>query len=147
MTLQAWCFSWRGRIGRRDLWVWLTLWLALMVVLFWLADRGFMSTQTAAFCVVCLLWPTGAVVVKRLHDRNKTGYWALLLVVAWVLLARDWDMLPAKWQWALGCFIPTLILVTMTLELGTFRGTPGENRFGKAASPVNYLRRRAPDYQ
>lgn len=147
MTLQAWCFSWRGRIGRRDLWVWLTLWLALMVVLFWLADRGFMSTQTAAFCVVCLLWPTGAVVVKRLHDRNKTGYWALLLVVAWVLLARDWDMLPANWQWALGCFIPTLILVTMTLELGTFSGTPGENRFGKAASPVNYLRRRAPDYQ
>lgn len=147
MTLQAWCFSWRGRLGRRDLWVWLMLWLVLMVVLFTLADRGWISRQTAAYGVVFLLWPTSAVVVKRLHDRNKTGYWALLLLVAWILLVKDWDMLPATWQWALGQFIPMLILVTLMVELGTFTGTPGGNRFGKAARPVNYFGRRTPDYQ
>ncbi|WP_158782245.1 DUF805 domain-containing protein [Pantoea sp. BAV 3049] len=147
MTLQAWCFSYRGRLGRRDLWIWLTLWLALLILLFTLAARGWMSTQTAAFCVVSLLWPTSAVVVKRLHDRNKAGYWALLLPAAWMLMAGDWASLPASWQWALGRFIPTLILVTMSLELGVFRGTPRENRFGKTACPVNYLGRRMPDYQ
>ncbi|MGE9553115.1 DUF805 domain-containing protein [Erwinia amylovora] len=147
MTLQAWCFSYRGRLGRRDLWIWLMLWLALLILLFTLAARGWMSTQTAAFCVVSLLWPTSAVVVKRLHDRNKAGYWALLLLAAWMLMAGDWQSLPASWQWALGRFVPTLIVVTMTLELGVFRGTPRENRFGKTACPVNYLGRRTPDYQ
>lgn len=71
MTLQAWCFSYRGRPGRRDLWVW----LAMMAVLFVLASQEWISAHTAAFCVVSLLWPTSAVVVKRLHDRNKPGYW------------------------------------------------------------------------
>lgn len=147
MTLQAWCFSWRGRLGRRDLWIWLTLWLVLMTLLFTLAARGWMTTQTAAFCVVSLLWPCSAVVVKRLHDRNKSAYWALLLIVAWMLMAGNWEMLPASWQWALGRFIPALIMVTMTLELGVFRGSPGENRFGKKARPVNYFNRKTPDYQ
>lgn len=147
MTLQAWCFSWRGRLRRRDFWVWLTLWLALMVVLYSLADRGWISRQTAAFGVVFLLWPTSAVVVKRLHDRNKSAWWALLLLVAWMMLARDWEMLPLHWQWALDRFLPALILVTMTLELGTFSGTQGMNRFGRTASPVNYFGRKLPDYQ
>ncbi|WP_034918497.1 DUF805 domain-containing protein [Erwinia sp. 9145] len=145
MTLQAWCFSWQGRIGRRDLWVWLALWLMLMILLLALADRGWLSTQTAALCVVCLLWPSGAVVVKRLHDRNKSGWWGLLLIVAWILLAGNWDTLSPEWHVALGRFIPLLILITMTLELVVFPGTRGENRFGKAACAVNYRRR--PDYQ
>lgn len=147
MTLQAWCFSWRGRLGRRDLWIWLTLWLLLMTLLFTLAARGWMTTETAAFCVVSLLWPCSAVIVKRLHDRNKSAYWALLLIVAWMLMAGNWDMLPASWQWVPGRFIPALIMVTMTLELGVFRGSPGENRFGKEARSVNYFNRKTPDYQ
>nr|WP_024966168.1 DUF805 domain-containing protein [Pantoea sp. IMH] len=142
MTLQAWCFSYRGRLKRRDLWIWLTLWLLLMTLLFTLAANGWLSTQNAAFGVVCLLWPTSAVVVKRLHDRNKAGYWGLLLIVAWMLLAGNWDMLPASWQWVPGRFIPALILVTLFLELGVFRGTAGDNRFGKAPQPVNYTGRR-----
>ncbi|EXU76396.1 MULTISPECIES: DUF805 domain-containing protein [Erwinia] len=147
MTLQAWCFSYRGRIGRRDLWIWLMLWLILMIVLFMLASCEWVSTQTAAFCVVSLLWPTSAVVVKRLHDRNKPGYWGLLLIAAWMLSAGNWEMLPASWQWALGRFIPTLILVTMTLELVVLPGTRGDNRFGTTACRVNYSGRRASDYQ
>lgn len=147
MTLQAWCFSWRGRLGRRDLWIWLTLWLVLLIVLFTLAARGWISTQTAAFCVVSLLWPSSAVVVKRLHDRNKSAAWALLLIVAWMLLAGNWSALPASWQWTLGRFIPALILVTMSLELGVFSGSKGANRFGKTTLQVNYFGRRAPDYQ
>lgn len=147
MTLQAWCFSWRGRLGRRDFWIWLALWLAMMVLLFTLTARNWLSSQTAAFCLVCLLWPTSAVVVKRLHDRNKPGYWGLLLILAWMLLAGNWESLPASGQWVLIRFIPTLILVTMTLELGGFRGSAGANRFGKAALPVNYRGRRAANYQ
>ncbi|MCX8959186.1 DUF805 domain-containing protein [Erwinia psidii] len=147
MTLQAWCFSYRGRLGRRDFWIWLVLWLVLLVVLFMLAANEWMSAQTAAFCVVSLLWPTSAVVVKRLHDRNKPGYWGFLLIAAWMMMAGNWEMLPTNWQGVAGRFLPTLILVTMTLELGVLPGTRGDNRFGTAACRVNYPKRRTPDYQ
>lgn len=123
------------------------LWLMLMMVLFMLAAREWLSAQTAAFCVVSLLWPTSAVVVKRLHDRNKPGYWGFLLIMAWMLMAGNWEMLPMNWQWILTRFIPTLILVTMTLELGLFPGTRGDNRFGAVACRVNYPGRKTADYQ
>lgn len=132
MTLQQWCFSFRGRLGRRDFWIWQATWLLLLVLLFTIAGQGLVDTQTAAFCVVALLWPSSAVLVKRLHDRNKGGHWA---------------MLPGEAQWLVGRFIPTLILVSMLVELGALAGTPGDNRFGKPAQSVAFLRRRAVDYQ
>ena len=70
MTIQQWLFSFKGRIGRRDFWIWIGLWFAGMLVLFSLAGKNLLDIQTAAFCLVCLLWPTAAVTVKRLHDRG-----------------------------------------------------------------------------
>ncbi len=77
MTLQQWLFSIKGRIGRRDFWIWIAIWLVTMSALFTLAGSNLLNLQTAAFIIVCLLWPTAAVVVKRLHDRGKSGLWAL----------------------------------------------------------------------
>ncbi|WJV53755.1 DUF805 domain-containing protein [Pectobacteriaceae bacterium CE90] len=136
MTLQQWCFSFSGRIGRRDFWLWVTIWLVLTVVLFTVAGQGWLSTQTAAFALVALLWPTAAVLVKRLHDRNKSGGWALLLILAWLLGNGNWNMLPALGQWGLGRFVPTLIVIMMLLDCGAFVGTSGENRFGPQAKPL-----------
>lgn len=148
MNLQQWCFAWRGRIGRRDFWIWLTVWLVLMFLLFSLAGSGRMARQTAAWLVMLLLWPTAAVMVKRLHDRNKGGHWALLFVIAWCLLDADLSDLSRQWQWFIGRFIPTLMLVTMLVETGGLPGSEGANRFGKAAQPVQYFgRRRAANYQ
>ncbi len=76
MTIQQWLFSFKGRIGRRDFWIWIGLWFAGMLVLFSLAGKNLLDIQTAAFCLVCLLWPTAAVTVKRLHDRGRSGAWA-----------------------------------------------------------------------
>lgn len=145
MTLQQWCFSYRGRLSRRDFWIWQGVWLVAMVMLFTLAGNNWLDTQMAAFCVVCLLWPASAVMVKRLHDRNKKGWWALLVILAWMLLAGNWTMFNGTWQWALGRFVPTLIFLMMLLDLGVFTGTAGENRFGSEARPVNYFGK--PNYQ
>ncbi|ADP10971.1 conserved uncharacterized protein YiiR [Erwinia sp. Ejp617] len=147
MTLQQWCFSYRGRLRRRDFWIWQFCWLLMLVLLFTLAGNGLLDTQTAAFCVVALLWPTSAVLVKRLHDRNKGGQWALLMVMAWMLMAGNWAMLPNEAQWLVGRIIPTLIPIGMLIELGGFAGTIGDNRFGKPAQSVVLLRRRMADYQ
>ena len=138
MTLQQWLFSIKGRIGRRDFWIWIAIWAVTMVTLFSLAGGGLVDLQTAAFMLVCLLWPTAAVTIKRLHDRGKSGLWALLMVLAWMLLGGNWSMLPGVWQWGVGRFIPTLIIVMMLIDLGAFVGTQGENKYGKETLPVKY---------
>lgn len=138
MTIQQWLFSFKGRIGRRDFWIWLGLWFVGMLVLFSLASKNLLDIQTAAFCLVCLLWPTAAVMVKRLHDRGRSGLWALLMILAWMLLAGNWVMLPGMWQWVVGRFVPTLILVMMFIDLGAFVGTQGENKFGKETQDVKF---------
>ena len=138
MTIQQWLFSFKGRIGRRDFWIWMATWIIAMLLLFFVAYNAWLSTQTAAFALVCLLWPTAAVVVKRLHDRGKSGAWALLMILAWMLLAGNWAVLGGVWQWAMGRFIPTLIMVMMVLDLGAFLGTQGENKYGKDTLDVKY---------
>ena len=34
MTIQQWLFSFKGRIGRRDFWIWIVTWIVAMLVLF-----------------------------------------------------------------------------------------------------------------
>ena len=75
---------------------------------------------------------------KRLHDRGKSGLWALLMILAWMLLAGNWSMLPGVWQWGVGRFIPTLIIVMMLIDLGAFIGTQGANKFGKETLDVRW---------
>lgn len=138
MTLQQWLFSIKGRIGRRDFWIWMVLWVVAMTLLFTFAGMGWLNMQTAAFALVCLLWPTAAVMVKRLHDRGRSGIWALLMVLAWMLLAGNWAVLPGGWQWVVGRLIPTVIIVMMVIDLGAFVGTQGENKYGKETQDVKY---------
>ncbi|MEQ9770575.1 DUF805 domain-containing protein [Pectobacterium jejuense] len=140
MTLQQWCFSFKGRVGRRDFWLWMAIWVALMAVLFTLSGQNWLDTQSTAFGLVVLLWPTAAIMVKRLHDRNKSGWWALLLVVAWMLASGNWTMFSSIWQWGIGRFLPILIVVMTLLDCGVFLGTKGENRFGAAAEPFRFRR-------
>ena len=138
MGIQQWLFSIKGRIGRRDFWVWMVIWVVAMVTLFYAVDFNLLASQSAAFMLVCLLWPTACVIIKRLHDRGKSGPWALLFVLAWMLLAGNWDMLNSTLQWAVGRFAPALIMVTMLIDLGAFVGTQGENKFGKDTLDVKY---------
>lgn len=79
MTLQQWLFSFKGRIGRRDFWIWIGVWLVGLAILFTLAGAELMPYSTAGLFLSGSLIPAAAVVVKRLHDRNKKGWWALLL--------------------------------------------------------------------
>ncbi|VEB64581.1 membrane protein [Raoultella ornithinolytica] len=116
----------------------MTIWVLAMSVLFTLAGTNLLNVQTAAFILVCLLWPTAAVTIKRLHDRGKSGIWALLMILAWMLLAGNWSVLPGVWQWVVGRFVPTLIIVMMFIDLGAFVGTQGENKFGKDTQDVRW---------
>jgi uncharacterized membrane protein YhaH (DUF805 family) len=52
------------------------------------------------------LWPTLAIYTKRWHDRNKSGWWSLILLV------------------------PIIGGIWMLIELGFLRGTEGPNTYG-----------------
>ncbi len=56
MTIQQWLFSFKGRIGRRDFWIWIGLWFAGMLVLFSLAGKKFTrySDRGVLPCVLAL---------------------------------------------------------------------------------------------
>ena len=138
MTIQQWLFSFKGRIGRRDFWIWMATWIVAMLLLFFVAFNAWLSTQTAAFALVCLMWPTAAVVVKRLHDRGRSGAWAFLIILAWMLVAGNWSILPSILPWVVGRLLPTIIFVMMVVDLGAFIGTQSENKYGKDTLEVKY---------
>ncbi|MGH6643316.1 MAG: DUF805 domain-containing protein, partial [Bradyrhizobium sp.] len=70
---------------------------------------------TAAVLIVG--WPLIAVVVKRLHDFNVSGWW-MAAVLAFPSVAK-----------LLGINLLLLYLLAIVL-LGLFAGTAGDNRFG-----------------
>ncbi|WP_434526213.1 DUF805 domain-containing protein [Photorhabdus asymbiotica] len=143
MTLQQWVFSFKGRIGRRECWIGIGVCLALILVIFTIQGMGYFPMHYAVFAVVLVMYPAAAIMAKRLHDRNKRGGWSLLLLLAWLLIAVDWSGMEPFWQWGIGRFIPTLIIVMMVLDCGVFRGTDGPNRFGNVAEKVNFVSAKA----
>ncbi|TRM79794.1 DUF805 domain-containing protein, partial [Sulfolobus sp. A20-N-F6] len=67
-------FSFNGRLRRQHFWIsWLIL-LGAGVVLGWIPILGTILS-------LAMIWPNVAIVVKRLHDMGKTGWFA---VIPWV---------------------------------------------------------------
>jgi uncharacterized membrane protein YhaH (DUF805 family) len=102
-------FSLRGRVSRRQFWLYGVLALIGLAMLgHALLGIARVRTQTADLLVnLLLVWPGLAVSVKRWHDRDKSGWWVLLNLVPVI-----------GWLWAL-------------IDNGFLRGTTGPNRFGE----------------
>lgn len=100
-----------ARIGRQTFWIGhVVLWVVSLVVHGLIAVLfGYESSAGAGLSTVValvLLYPSIAVGVKRLHDRDKSGWWLLLLIV------------------------PVIGIIWYIVEAGCLRGTVGQNRFG-----------------
>jgi uncharacterized membrane protein YhaH (DUF805 family) len=151
-------FSPRGRVSRSQ--YWLRFWLPYFVIYFVLQLTIVFSGPTlrivaslvqSLFSLV-VLWPTIAIEVKRIHDRNKAWWWILFLYVPFILfvvLAAIWlggavlaaaaagetDMtLPALGGLGIAAIVLGLAWFGISLwffvEFGCLRGTVGPNRFG-----------------
>jgi uncharacterized membrane protein YhaH (DUF805 family) len=135
-------FGFEGRVGRAQFWLALLIWFIVFVVVTLLGllvstslDAWINVNLIFVVVFVILLVPVG---IKRLHDRNRRGWWILLLLggptVAFLLgqmfAADELD----------GDEIPTAIMVVQyaglaillwaLLELGFIRGTIGANPHG-----------------
>ena len=123
-----WLFGFSGRIGRLDWWLAQLVILATLAALVGilitlglgaeLADTPPDGDARFGLSMVLVIlaaggltaWINLASTVKRFHDRNKSGYWALVI------------------------FIPYIGVIWQIVECGCLSGTPGGNNYGSGGS-------------
>ncbi len=113
--------SFEGRISRQPFWLGslalgiISIILQFVIVAVFGGSMDFRDPNATpsvaagiAFAVLALvsLWPSLAITVKRWHDRDKSGWWTLIIL------------------------IPIIGAIWMFVENGFLRGTDGRNRFG-----------------
>jgi uncharacterized membrane protein YhaH (DUF805 family) len=77
-----------------------------------------------------MLWIYLAIMVKRLHDRDKSDWWLLAYFVLPGLYKQFEDRLPDAY-WVMPLALASGILtISAFVETGFLRGTIGPNRFG-----------------
>ncbi len=121
MNLQTFT-SFEGRIPRMTFWLSvIVLWIIEMVLFTLFGGMSMMNVDpndpAAAQAALSgmwpiwiigliFLWPALAIYAKRWHDRDKSGWWSLIVLV------------------------PIIGSIWLLIELGFLRGTDGANRFG-----------------
>lgn len=93
-----------GRATRKEYWLFVLLYIILIIV-FSVLDVLLSSSIFVVLVPLALLIPQLAVIVRRLHDINCSGWWILLALVP---------------------LLGSIILFVMML----IDGTKGKNRFG-----------------
>jgi uncharacterized membrane protein YhaH (DUF805 family) len=155
MKLQKILFSFDGRIGRRIYWL-AILGLIVPVQLLIFVPLALESGEAAILFValasqfmgILSLWPILAVGAKRLHDRNRNGWWLLvfwLLPFALVVVGGSIALFNDPRTGQSGDFFTGAVLVLASLppalwglvELGLLPGTRGPNLYG--ADPARQL--------
>ncbi len=118
MDLTAFLFGIQGRIGRGDWWRVQFLGGVALAVFSWglqdllIRDGNAMDPITfwtwigILLLTILIIWVGFAVSVKRWHDRDKSGWWALIILVP--IVGYIWSL----------------------IENGFLKGTEGPNRFG-----------------
>lgn len=140
MNVGALLFSFNGRANRATWWLTFLIFLILCPVLAFAQQRlskfggiDFLSFGLGLGVNVVALYSWIAVSCKRLHDRDKSGWWLILLfVMPTVLLAVGTMLLGAfKSEAGLACLFAALgIVIWAIIELGGLRGTAGANQYG-----------------
>src|SRR5215813_13817613 len=158
MSLTDLLFSFKGRINRKPWWLaTVAVGLAASLVTAILEALARFSGETVVNPVTHEFEPTGifglvisiialanmwvafALSAKRLHDRDRTGWWliwqlltltiAVILVVVAVMVPQEQG---AVWYALAGgaCLAAFVISVWLFVQIGFLRGTQGPNRFG-----------------
>jgi uncharacterized membrane protein YhaH (DUF805 family) len=148
-TFVQFYFSPHGRISRSQ--YWLKFFLPIFIVSVILNLIGLASDSLKILgnlFQLIVLWPGIAVLIKRIHDRNKSGWlvWALYgpLIVAVLftiaaLIAVGADSTGAASVLGIVSgvfwFVAAVVAIWFFIEFGCLRGTIGANRFGPDPVP------------
>lgn len=124
MDFQNIFLSFNGRLRRSHFWLGIViLWVVELVIMMALVFPGIRAAATGGspgplmlvgqLLLLALIWPALAVQVKRWHDRDKSGWWALIVL------------------------IPFVGAIWVLVECGILDGTPGPNKFGPSPKGVS----------
>src|SRR5258708_36250828 len=148
MGLRSFLFGFEGRINRAKLWlVALISLIATMFImmqsLFALADSlsgGAPATIASLlpilfYAIACPLfaisqWIFAAVTIKRLHDRNKSGWWIIPFYVLPILLPEVAGGLGQSYLAFFLGLVAFILSIWSFVEMFCLRGTRGPNRLG-----------------
>jgi len=112
-SLGEFFFSFRGRISRDEYWTRafpILFPYGIMVTIISYAESESSRFPTVSFILSLIsLWPGLAVIIKRLHDRNRSGWFLLTLFIPFLNIAFG---------------------VWIIIEVLFLKGIEGENRFG-----------------
>jgi uncharacterized membrane protein YhaH (DUF805 family) len=101
-----------GRARRRAFWLGYALPFPLLFLAAFILEPFSWRFPWASVAVLgASIWPGIAIGAKRLHDRDKSAWWLLILLV------------------------PVIGFLWLLIELGFLRGTSRPNRFGPAPQP------------
>jgi uncharacterized membrane protein YhaH (DUF805 family) len=126
-------FSFEGRITRATYWLFVLISLIAMAVAFALLFA--LGFSVAGFIVagiiyLVLLYCGLAVGAKRLHDRNKSGWWLLVFYLLPNVLSGIGAASQSPGLNAITGLVSFGILIWAIIELGCLRGTIGPNQYG-----------------
>lgn len=159
MSILARLFSFRGRLGRADWWLFAVALNILAAVLgavltpilappgtTWQGSETAPAQFVGMGVTLALLWPALALNVKRRHDRGAAGWPSALLFV--VLLGFNSTPLLyfvgaiAAFEHfgfpGVGAFLLAIAAawIWLFVSLGLLPGAPGPNRFGEPVKPI-----------
>jgi uncharacterized membrane protein YhaH (DUF805 family) len=136
-------FGFNGRINRGKYWLAVLIFFIISLVM---ATIGYFAEEATAFQLLNLIVSIGVLVssiavgIKRLHDRDKSGWWLLVFYLVPSLLFGIGALifLYGVGDEAVGGMIGggiiyvlgLAVLIWAIVEMGCLRGTLGLNRFG-----------------
>lgn len=130
ISLVSLLFSFRGRINRAKFWIAMAAYLSMTIAV---AGLGFFFNFSTLFLVIAgmiafAMIVSGCVVgIKRLHDRDKSGWWLLLFY----LLSGVLDVIGMTGKLPFLFELGSVgISIWALVELGFLRGTAGANQYG-----------------
>lgn len=144
MRLLKLLFAFQGRIGRLKYWLGYCSWVVIGALVYFMLKVVVAATKIDENAVLFwglglfLLWPflvsATAINLRRLHDREKSGWWLLafyliptaLMVIAQITVGSKPDSSMTK----VGQYGSLAIYFWMIIELGFLPGTRGRNEYG-----------------
>ena len=131
-------FNFNGRVNRAKFWIAALIFAVInvvMAVLDYVTDQSVVFQALNGMLSIVILISSIAVGVKRLHDRNKSGWYLLLFYLVPSVLAVIGVLI--------GAFVEDSTIIATVLgllafaigvwafvEMGCLRGTVGVNQYG-----------------
>lgn len=121
-------FSFQGRLNRKGFWQGFGINLLLLFLFANLLPDP-TAQPLALLPLLLVVYSFAAVVVKRLHDRNRSGKAAFIWLVPVVCFATS-AVTQGIMAWLLSVGMPIFVITMLLIEQGAFKGEPEPNAYG-----------------